>query len=83
MLGLATGWATSGIADASDRFAKEALALAQRHEFHELAYWAESLLQKITVPDDTQDNLEVPASNEIYLADSTRNGLARLLTVHS
>lgn len=83
LLGLATGWATSGIGVASDRFAKEALALAQRHEFHELTFQAESLLQKITVPVDNQDSIEKSATGETYLADSTRYGLARLLTVHS
>lgn len=81
LLGLAKGWAAAGAHEASDRFAQEALGLAKRHEFHELAYRAEQVLHQNTVvaADETGSN-ESCQSTEA-LTESTRTGLARLCTV--
>ncbi len=81
LLGLAKGWAAAGAHEASDRFAQEALGLAKRHEFHELAYRAEQVLHQNTVTaGDVGGNGESFQSTEV-LTESTRVGLARLCTV--
>jgi hypothetical protein len=81
LLGLANGWASLGSLEAADRFAQEALALAQTHEFHELAFRSEQLLARITTPTH-----RVPEPAESFpvwenLTESTKSGLARLYSV--
>ncbi len=81
LLGLAKGWTSLGSLEAAERFTREALALAQRHEFHELSFRADELLAQITAPVK-----KAPAPAETFpsrenLTESTRSGLARLCTL--
>ncbi len=81
LLGLAKGWAAAGAHEASDRFAHEALGLAQRHEFHELAYRAEQVLHQNTVEAGDVGGCRESFESTEALTESTRSGLARLCTV--
>lgn len=81
LFGLATGWSTIGSLEAAERFAREAQALAQQHEFHELTFRTEALLMQIVAPVK-----KAPPSAETYpsreaLSESAKTGLARLCTV--
>ncbi len=78
LLGLATGWHAAGDADRTERFAKEAQALAKRHEFHEVAYRAEALV--LSTPVQQPSRAAVRESGPILtdLPFSARDGLSRL-----
>lgn len=81
LLGLAQGWASAGSTEAADRFAHEALDLAQRHEFHELVYRAEQVLKQLTITASDPGLPDSSFSFEETITESTKSGLARLCTV--
>ncbi len=81
LLGLAKGWAAAGAHEASDRFAHEALGLAKRHEFHELAYRAEQVLHQNTATASDLGSYRESFESTEALSETTKSGLARLCTV--
>ncbi len=81
LLGLAKGWMALGSMEAANRFTREALDLAQRHDFHELTYRLEELLAQITTPIKNESLPSETFPSREKLSESTRSGLARLCTV--
>ncbi len=81
LLGLAQGWAATGAEAPAVRFAREARTLALFHEFHELAWRADELLDRVTAraADMVEEEHSIPDVES--LPESTRVGLARLRTV--
>ncbi len=81
LLGLAQGWNSASEVEPAERFAREALALARTHEFHELAYRAEEALDRITTQPLVTASLEIGSPAEESLPEAARTGLARLCSV--
>lgn len=83
LLGLAQGWEAEGTVRAALQFAREARVLALSHEFHELAYRTDDILDRLTedVPPTCAPEEEAPSASN--LPESAQVGLARLLAVAS
>jgi tetratricopeptide (TPR) repeat protein len=77
LLGLARGWQAAGAMDAASRFATESRHLAQQHEFHEVVYRADALLNETAAAPATRQ--ETAGSAEADLPFSVRGGLLRLV----
>lgn len=79
LLGLAQGWQAAGRGESAARFAGESRHLAQLHEFHEVVYRTEALLD--AVPGTTTSRTVPARSGFTDLPFSTRDGLSRLLAI--
>jgi tetratricopeptide (TPR) repeat protein len=80
LLGLARGWTAADEREAADRFARAARDLALQHEFHEVAYKADELLDELAAQEARRER-STPVPNWESLAEETRSGLSRLCTV--
>ncbi len=78
LLGLARGWASAGGSTAAGHFAREARGLAQSHEFHELVYRSDELLDRIEQESVTTWQSDEVTPDVSTLSEATQAGLARL-----
>ena len=75
LLGLAQGWAATAEWSAAERCAREARALAQLHEFHEVVYRLDEVLSQV---ESQSVQLGAGEGDLSTLPPAARRGLARL-----
>lgn len=81
LLGLARGWAFAGSANAAGHFAREARGLAQSHEFHELVFRSDEILDRIESETVTAWSPDASVQDAATLPEAAQAGLARLCAV--
>lgn len=82
LLGLAEGWATVRAWDSAARCAHQGRTLAQVHEFHEVVYRLDQVLERILTQSVAPEEWTT-APDPSALPAAARRGLARLSTVNA